>query len=163
MNEQHVMGLEFLRGICALALFFGGMAIAISNPVERWSMPLVFVAASSAMLFLFVTADGGRPLVGLQGIANFAPCLLVFACFFRLSPPLRAFLGQTSYGMCLLHPLIWGFLHSILKLPLLVCILSTVPISLASAWLLWNFYESPAKRGITRTFIAWRNTNRALA
>lgn len=135
-----------------IVLFFGGMAVAHYAPridLPKWAWVLgafVFFAA------IFGIPTERQQIFGIEGVALVAACIMLVACFWRINAPLSRFMGEISYGVYLLHPIVWGAFHTVLKLPVMLCVAATLPVSAALAWGVLRFYEKPVKRWMINAY-----------
>lgn len=131
-----------------LFFFFGGMVIAkVMREATVHRYVLWAVAAVSAAVIFAVPM---RELILTEwiGLAYSALCLVVVAGFYAVKLPGSKFLGEISYGLYLLHPVVWGALHRVFGLSVPWRIALTIPLAAAAAWLILRLYEQPMRRWI---------------
>jgi peptidoglycan/LPS O-acetylase OafA/YrhL len=130
-----------------VAFFFGGMLLAKFAPrFRRWSIPVSLVCA--ALLIVYPGESATEAVTGWLGFAYMALCFAIAAGFFWVDAPkvltaVSRFFGEISYGVYLIHPLLWALLSSLDSLPRAV---ATILGSAALAWVVLRIYERPAKR-----------------
>jgi peptidoglycan/LPS O-acetylase OafA/YrhL len=141
-----------------LIFFFGGISIARIMPTIRVAPWILFLSgiALALVLFLYPGADAEAILHGTRGFALTLASIAIVAGFFW-SPSFKPaalvsqFFGDISYGLYLLHPLVWAALPKYAgPLPAASRIVLTLVISAAAAWLSLRFYERPARAWILR-------------
>jgi peptidoglycan/LPS O-acetylase OafA/YrhL len=141
-----------------LIFFFGGISIAKIMPRVRVPHWILFLSgiALALVLFLYPGADKELILQGTRGFALTLASIAIVAAFFW-SPSFKPaalvsqFFGDISYGLYLLHPLVWAALPKYAgPLPAATRIALTLAISAAAAWLSLRFYERPARAWILR-------------
>lgn len=128
--------------------FFGGMVVAklmMSGRVDGWPL---WALGLLAALVIFGIPMHTPVLTGPRAALYAALCLPLVAWFFRVRIPGSSFLGEISYGLYLLHPIVWGVLHRGLGLSIAQRMVCTIPCSAAVAWLLLKVYEQPVRRWI---------------
>jgi exopolysaccharide production protein ExoZ len=138
-----------------MCFFFAGMLIA----KYRWATrPMVMTGiAVVCAIALFGAAPMGTEadvLTGLRGAAcSMLSVIIVAACFFSpqstLMLAISRFLGDISYGVYLLHPIVWSVLGK-LQVELYPRIAATIVLTSALAWLSLRLYERPARQLIVR-------------
>jgi len=150
------------------AYFFGGCVIGYWRRRRAGSVPMRWAgtmwAAMAVLMLALNTAEAGPQLLGLRGAVLFAACFaIVFASGHAQVrsrfAPLAKWLGDSTYGCYLLHPLFFfGFLwfvwpqlstHAIEDIPLAakcallvaVLILSCITAAASEHW-----FEAPLRR-----------------
>jgi peptidoglycan/LPS O-acetylase OafA/YrhL len=141
-----------------LAFFFGGMVTArVLTEVPR--PQLAFLATGAACGFILVAFPGTNfeeVILGWRGLALTLVSMAIVAAFYwspasRLGATVSQFFGDVSYGVYLMHPLVWA--ATFRYLPPLTAptrILTTIALATAAAWLSLRFYERPVRIWILR-------------
>lgn len=142
-----------------LFFFFGGMLVSrhMSQATLRpWLIAAVGVACG-ALLFAIPGSSADEVVAGAWGWSGSALALLIVAGFYwspssALGAAVCRFFGEISYGLYLLHPILW--FSSIKHLPDLTAWQRTVIVIPAAVGLAWalRFYERPMRRLILRAF-----------
>ncbi|HTW37348.1 MAG TPA: acyltransferase [Steroidobacteraceae bacterium] len=141
-----------------LVFFFGGMAIAKLAPQLSFPRAAMLAVALIAALpiVLFPGAGYSAVLLGLHGVLLTLASLVVVAGFFwspraRIPAAVFGFFGDISYGLYLLHPIVWaGLVHYVPALPPKARIVATLAISIVAAKILLRWYERPVRAWIVR-------------
>lgn len=129
-----------------LCFFFAGMLIAKWSPGPRW-WPIGILG-----VLLILALPGESPeavLIGWQGFAYTVVGMSVVLGFFWSAGGFASrILGEVSYGLYLLHPLVWALVSRFVPAPVGVQIAITVVSASLLAWLALHIYEIPAKKWI---------------
>jgi peptidoglycan/LPS O-acetylase OafA/YrhL len=141
-----------------LVFFFGGMLIAKVMPLVRmplWILLAIGLACGIA-LFVFPGRSFEEVLLGGRGLVLTGLSIVIVAAFFwspssGFGAAVSQFFGDVSYGLYLLHPLVWAALHRYLP-PMssgsrIAIMISTAMIA---AWLSLRFFERPVRAWILR-------------
>lgn len=131
-----------------LFFFFGGMAIAKLMDLKVAGARLLAMIGTVCLVGVFAIPMSEYVLIGWAGAAYSVMCLPIVAWAFRWKLPGSRFLGETSYGLYLLHPLVWGTLNHGLHLSVFWRMVLTIPVSMGIAWVVLRVYETPVKRWI---------------
>lgn len=137
-----------------VCFFFAGMLIAQYPPKLRMRWLLAITCA--ALLLAFPGESHEAVLTGMRGVVYPILCMALVACCFaspqsEMMKSISRFMGEISYGVYLLHPLIWAeFEERLPQLPVATRIALTVGGSAATAWITLRVFERPAKRWILR-------------
>lgn len=141
-----------------LIFFFGGISIAKIMPrvrVAHWVL-LSSGIALALVLFLYPGTDADQILHGTRGFALTLASIAIVAAFFW-SPSFKPaalvsqFFGDISYGLYLIHPLVWAALPKYAgPLPAGARIGLTLVLSGTAAWISLKFYERPVRAWILR-------------
>lgn len=133
-----------------LVFFFGGMVLAKWNGFRHQAL----LALAGIPVFAFVGPSEEGVLLGLPGMLYTLASVAMVGGFFwspRSRPVLAAcrFLGDCSYGLYLLHPIVWLVVHKFgAGLPIEAQILATLVLSLAAAWCSLYLFERPIKHAL---------------
>jgi peptidoglycan/LPS O-acetylase OafA/YrhL len=130
-----------------LVFFFGGMVLARINGFRAQPALALFAIP----VFLFVGVSEESVLTGWKGAAyTLASIALVAGFFWSARQPIvlaiSRFLGDVSYGLYLLHPIVWLVVRKFtpqLDAGLQAAI--AIAISLAAAWCSLYLFERPVK------------------
>jgi len=141
----------YIQPASFLFFFFGGMVIAKAMPVMRIRWLLPFGILATAVLFAFPGSSFEAVVSGARGAALSILAVLIVANFFwtptsKLASVVSQFFGDISYGLYLLHPIIWVASGHYLRLSLPTHIALTLMVSSAAAWLSFRYYERPVRR-----------------
>jgi peptidoglycan/LPS O-acetylase OafA/YrhL len=129
-----------------LFFFFAGMAIPrlVENVKINWLFYAVGIITTCALL---VVPMDEPILKGVMGVVYSLLCVSVVAFFYFIKLPGSELLGKISYGLYLLHPIVWlGFKR--LNVPVEYAMALTIPCASIAALLILRFYELPVKRWI---------------
>jgi peptidoglycan/LPS O-acetylase OafA/YrhL len=141
-----------------LFFFFSGMAVAKLLPglrVSRFLLLAVGLLAAFPIL-AFPGRDFDQIVLGLPGVAFTVLSVAVVVGFFwsprsAVAIAVFAFFGDISYGLYLLHPIVWaGLKHYAPGLSDMARILATLIISIVTAKILLHYYERPLRFWIVR-------------
>lgn len=141
-----------------LFFFFGGMAIArlMTQGIRRPAVLAGVGAVCAVLLFGWPSGTADSVISGWLGAGYSILSLLIVAGFFwsptfTLGAAVSRFFGEISYGLYLLHPIIW--FSSVRHWPGMGVAERTVMVitsASAAAWLLSRLYERPVRRWILR-------------
>lgn len=138
-------------------LFFGGMIIAKYCPLINWPKHSSNIIAIVCFLILFGYSTKNHYVFGFSGLLYTIICLVLVFSFWNIRIPFSAILGQISYGVYLLHPIVWGAFHTVLKAPVWLCLVTTIPVTAALSLIMLRYYEMPARQKI---LAAWNRPNK---
>jgi peptidoglycan/LPS O-acetylase OafA/YrhL len=135
-----------------MCFFFGGMLIAKWMPRVDSRYLIVAGLACAAGLFAFPGTAPGSIVLGARGLLLTLLSLAIVAAFFwspvnRFGAAMATFFGDISYGLYLIHPLVWNASAG-WQLSTAAHIALTLVVASAAAWLSLRFYEAPARRFI---------------
>lgn len=127
--------------------FFGGMVLAKWNGF-RYQAALALAAIP---VFAMVGQSEEAILRGLPGVLYTLAGIALVAGFFwsprgAFALAVCRFLGDTSYGLYLLHPIVWAVVHKFgANQPVALQIAATLVVSMAGAWCSLYLFERPIK------------------
>lgn len=142
---------DYVNPLNQIFLFLGGVAIGYLSKYRTFpSLPIIGLLVTGALVFVFYPAEG-NPVVLVTDERRFilaACCLAVCFAMYKLPLTLPAVLhvplqtlGEISYALYLLHPLVYNQLvvpmHLLPWAAILVATLLTIIISL----IVYQFYE----------------------
>jgi peptidoglycan/LPS O-acetylase OafA/YrhL len=141
-----------------LVFFFGGMVVAKVMPSVRIPAPVLFVLGMgcAAGLFVYPGPSFEAMLLGARGLLLTVLSIVIVATFFwspsfKLGAVVSQFFGDISYGLYLMHPLVWAATKRYLPpMPAAEHIAVTLAIAAPAAWLSLRFYERPIRAWIVR-------------
>lgn len=128
--------------------FFGGMVLARLNGL-RYQVALALAAIP---VFAIVGRSEESVLLGLPGMLYTLASIVLVAGFFwsprnAVALALCRFLGDASYGLYLLHPIVWLVVHKFAaSLPVVLQIAIALLLSLLAAWCSLYLFERPVKK-----------------
>jgi peptidoglycan/LPS O-acetylase OafA/YrhL len=136
-----------------LVFFFGGMVVA--RTMATVTLTPVLGLAMGCLCALLMFADPGSSdaqiLLGARGLLLTTLSLFVVAAFFwsppqKLAAVVSRFFGDVSYGLYLMHPLVWAAARRYLPpMPDTVRIIPTIAVATIAAWFSLRFYERPLR------------------
>jgi peptidoglycan/LPS O-acetylase OafA/YrhL len=135
-----------------LVFFFGGMALARVNGFAFQRL----LGLAAVPVLLFVGTSEEAVLMGWRGaLYTLASIVLVAGFFWSPRHPAAIavcrFVGDASYGLYLLHPIVWLVVRKFLPgQPAELLIAITIAVSLAGAWCSLHFFERPVKDFLLR-------------
>jgi peptidoglycan/LPS O-acetylase OafA/YrhL len=131
-----------------LVFFFGGMLLARINGFRFQPAFALFALP----VFLFVGSSEEAVLVGWRGIAYTLAATALVAGFFwsprnGLALAISRFLGDASYGLYLLHPIVFQVVRKFTpQMQVEIRVVLAIAISLAGAWCSLHLFETPLKK-----------------
>ncbi len=131
-------------------LFFGGMVIAKYADLINLPKYLLIMISIFCFISLFGFRTNDYLVFGFYGFFYPIICIVLVFSFWSIRLPLSNFLGQISYGMYLLHPIVWGLFHTVIKLPVWACLAITLPVTAIFSWVMLIIFEIPARRYILK-------------
>lgn len=129
-------------------LFFGGMVVAKYADKIKWPDYTFAIISTTCFISLFGFTTSNHLVYGIYGLAYPVICVILVLSFWNIKLPLSNLLGQTSYGIYLLHPIVWGSLHTVINLPIWLCLIITIPVTAVFSWVMLMIFEIPARRKI---------------
>lgn len=110
---------NYVNPLNQVFLFLGGFLIGLLFTEEKWSnIKTLIILVTGLTLLVFIPASGDRVtlVTGTNRLSFTLACLLICASFFKLRLKLPRLvhiplitLGEASYSVYLLHPIIWYF------------------------------------------------------
>lgn len=161
---------NYINPLNQIGLFFLGIAIGYFFRDRKFKPVAILFALSTGLgIFLFypTVGDPSSLVTDHNRMVFTIASLLVTLAMFKLSLTLGKvggylkLLGETSYSLYLLHPLVWFTLAKFIKTHPLVHILVCVPISLILSFLVYVRFELPFIE-VGKIFNQWisnRNAN----
>ena len=141
-----------------LVFFFGGMIIAKIMPTVHLPASALFLLGlgCAAALFVYPGSSFEAVLLGARGLLLTVLSIAIVAAFFwspsfKLGAVVSQFFGDISYGLYLMHPLVWAATKRYLPpMAAVEQIAVTIAIAASAAWLSLRFYERPIRTWIVR-------------
>lgn len=140
-------------------LFLGGFLIGLSLnkvKIKGWVTVLLFLLGLGVFIFYPVTGNRINTITGVNRLVFTACCILVCISFYKLPFKFPAFvhqpltlLGEASYSLYLLHPIVWKLLaplfifpsnHSF-HAPLAVQFTVSIVCSFALSYVVYHYFE----------------------
>jgi len=143
---------DYTQPAAFLFFFFAGMVIA--SVLDRIAVAKAIGALSLLTLLIAVGATAESILTGISGVAYSLLAVLLVAGFCwstnnALLKEVCRFFGDISYGLYLLHPIVWvGISLTASSLPIPVRIAMTLVGAAAGPWVVLRVYERPASERI---------------
>jgi len=147
----------YIQPASFVVFFFGGMAVAELRQHARSTTLWAWSGFAAALaLFVLPGASDDDVLLGFRGVVDMALTVLVVGGFFwstTVGATICEFFGDISYGLYLLHPLVWQTLLKLhCSLPMRIAL--TMPLAIVSAWIVLRIYERPARKWILRVSLS---------
>jgi peptidoglycan/LPS O-acetylase OafA/YrhL len=141
-----------------LIFFFGGMVTArVMSIVAAPRLALFGIGMLCGIILVAFPGSGfEQVLLGARGLFLTLLSMALVAAFYwsptsRLGAAISQFFGDISYGLYLLHPLVWAaILRYFPPMSAPGRIASTITIATAAAWLSLRLYERPVRAWILR-------------
>jgi exopolysaccharide production protein ExoZ len=151
---DHAWG-AYIQPAAFLWFFFGGMVLAKVMPQIPHIMFGIGGVLCALALFAFPGASFEAVLLGFRGAVLTVIALVIVGSFFwspssAIGVGISRFFGDISYGLYLLHPIVWVASGHYLSLTLPVHIMLTLAVSAGAAWLSFRYYERPVRLWIVR-------------
>ncbi len=172
--------LGYIHPLGQFPFFAAGMLVALLQPRQDRSGRVGFalLALAAVLLFVLLPHEGNRIglVVGVDRLAYTAACVAAVAGVYLAGLRLRgvahrlfAFLGDTSYSIYLLHPIMAFPIGQLTErlgadgpTTLAIHLLVGTPLTLLAAWLSYRFVEQPGIRLGQRVASRWRKRQAAL-
>ncbi|WP_168194033.1 acyltransferase [Pontibacter sp. SGAir0037] len=148
---------DYTNPLNQVFLFFGGFAIGYFTKAKRYNtLALASALLAAILLFIFLPFSGETAVLVAQGNRFLLAGLCMLICFSIYKLPVQfpapinillVKLGEISYALYLLHPIVYNELvkakvDAVVASPLLFMLLATI-VSVISSLFIFQFYERP--------------------
>ena len=149
----------YVNPLNQIILFSGGMAIAFlfqPNSLEKHKLLLRIILLLTVLLFIFYPVSGDTINI-VSGANRIIFCLIAFivcACiltdnyhFPKIIHKCLSFIGETSYSIYLVHPLVYGVIHGFcakhLQLHYSIIVIISIILTFVGSYFIYKLIEKP--------------------
>jgi peptidoglycan/LPS O-acetylase OafA/YrhL len=145
---------NYINPLNQVFLFLGGFLIGLflsARAVPNWINAILLGVAFALMTFTPAQGDRIHLVTGLTRLLLTLSCFLICAGFFKLDLRLPALLhkplvllGEASYSVYLLHPLVFGVVRLVLSrfhAPVWVTLATAIAASLLGSYFVYEYFE----------------------
>ena len=162
---------DYINPLNQVFLFLGGFLIGhLARSVNVKSRHVIFLLCISTLIFVFYPVQGDKIhlVTGVNRLVFTFCCFLICFCFYKLQFKLPdtlhknlIFLGEASYSVYLLHPIVWNvigvpytlFNDHVFKISIFSRIFMSVVITLIISYLTYQFFEKYFVRLAKNNFV----------
>lgn len=134
---------DYINPLNQVFLFYAGFLIGLLLNKINIPNPVTILVCVAATLLFFLVPETGHPVEGMNRILFTAICIVVCVCFYKSGihfPKPFVLLGQASYSLYLLHPIVWSLSNNI-QMPGELRAIACAVVSLAVSYITYLYFE----------------------